>query len=60
MLEKDSHNKTVEFQRQQYYDDRLFVLYLCTGKVEIEDDDNGATWTTIYHENPPKIISGVL
>jgi len=43
--------KTINFQGQEYFDDRLFVLYLCAGKVEIED---GAIWTTIYHENPPE------
>lgn len=33
-----------------YYDDRLFVLYVCLGTVEIEDE---LVTTTIYHENPP-------
>ena len=46
--------KTFEFQGQSYFDDRLFVLYLCPGKVEIEEGDAGAVWTSIYHENPPK------
>jgi len=46
--------KTIEFQGQNYFDDRLFVLYLCAGTVEIEDDKDGVAWTKIYHENPPK------
>ena len=45
--------RTVKFQGQEYFDDRIFVLYLCAGKVEIEDGEEGAVWTTIYHENPP-------
>lgn len=40
-----------EFQGRLYYDDRLFVLYLCKGTVEI--DSAGVVFTTIYHENPP-------
>lgn len=46
--------KTIKFDGQNYYDDRLFVLYLCPGKVEIEDGDGGAVWTSIYYENPPE------
>lgn len=45
--------KTIQFQGQEYFDDRLFVLYLCAGQVEIEDGEEGAVWTSIYHENPP-------
>lgn len=45
--------KTIKFQGQEYFDDRIFVLYLCAGKVEIEEGEEGAVWTTIYHENPP-------
>ena len=46
-----SQSKTIEFQGQKYFDDRLYVLYLCAGKVE--SDKSGSVWTTIYHENPP-------
>ena len=46
-------SKTIEFEGQKYFDDRLFVLYLCAGKVKI-DDKEGVVWTEIYHENPPK------
>ncbi len=49
-----NQSKTIEFQGQNYFDDRLFVLYLCPGKVEIEDGDDGAVWTSLFHENPPK------
>ena len=45
--------KTIKFQGQEYFDDRIFVLYLCAGKVEIEEGEEGSVWTTIYHENPP-------
>ncbi len=48
------NKETFEYQGQKYFDDRLFVLYLCTGTVEIEDGENGSVWTRIYHENPPK------
>mgnify|MGYP001594647092 CR=1 FL=1 len=44
---------TIQFQGQEYFDDRLFVLYLCKGTVEIEPDDEGVVWTKIYHENAP-------
>ncbi len=47
-------SKTVEFQGENYFDDRLFVLYLCEGEVETTPDSDGVIWTTIYHENPPK------
>lgn len=46
--------QTIQYNGQQYFDDRLFVLYLCAGKVEIEDGDKGAVWTTIFNENPPE------
>lgn len=46
--------ETIKYQGQGYFDDRLFVLYLCVGTVEIEDGEDGAVWTTIYHENPPE------
>ena len=42
--------KTVEFKGQQYYDDRLFVLYLVPGTVVGSGD---FIRTTIYHTNPP-------
>lgn len=48
-----NQSETIKFQGQEYFDDRIFVLYLCAGKVEIEDGEEGAVWTTIYHENPP-------
>lgn len=38
----------IKFQEQEYFDDRMFVLYLCKGKVEIKSD--GFVTTTIYHE----------
>ena len=39
------------FQGRQYHDDRLFVLYLCRGTIEINAD--GHIETTIYHDEPP-------
>lgn len=42
------------FQGQEYFDDRMFVLYLCKGQVEIEPGDDGAVWTRIFHENAPE------
>lgn len=39
-----------EFNGQLYYDDRLFLLHLCPGTVDIEGD---LVTTTIYHENAP-------
>jgi len=41
----------ITFQGEQYFDDRLFVLYLCKGKVELESD--GLIATTIYHDSAP-------
>lgn len=46
-----NQSKTINFQGQEYFDDRLFILYLCKGKVEIESD--GVAVTSIYHENAP-------
>jgi hypothetical protein len=43
----------IEFNENKYFDDRIFVLYLCKGTVKIEPNDDGAVWTTIYHESPP-------
>ena len=45
--------KTISFQGQEYFDDRLYVLYLCKGTVEIEPDGDGVVWTKIYHEQAP-------
>lgn len=44
----------IEFNGDSYFDDRLFVLYLCPGNVEIEERKDGAVWITIYHENYPE------
>ncbi|MCG2687459.1 hypothetical protein L6260_01495 [Candidatus Parcubacteria bacterium] len=49
-----NQSKTTEFQGHKYFDDRMFVLYLCKGTVEIEPDDDGAVWTKIYHEKAPE------
>jgi hypothetical protein len=38
------------FNGQLYYDDRLFLMHLCLGTIEIEGD---LVTTTIYHENAP-------
>ena len=43
--------KATEFQGQQYYDDRSFVLYLC--KAVIETALDGVVTTTIYHDQAP-------
>lgn len=44
----------INFQGKEYFDDRLFVLYLCRGIVEFSYDENGnIVWTTIFHENAP-------
>ena len=42
----------IEFNGHSYFDDRLYVTYLCKGTVEISPDDGVAT-TTIYHEQTP-------
>ncbi len=39
------------FNGEIYCDDRMFVLYLCKGTVDIDDD---LITTTIYHEEAPK------
>ena len=49
-----NQTKTIEFQGQEYFDDRIFVLYLCKGSVEIEPDNDGVIWTTVYHEQAPQ------
>jgi len=49
-----NQSKTIEFEEQQYFDDRMYLLYLCAGNVEVEDSVDGAIWTSIYHENPPE------
>ena len=38
------------FNGQLYYDDRLYLLYLCLGTIDIEGN---LVTTTIYHENAP-------
>ncbi len=45
-----NESETIKFQGQNYFDDRLFVLYLCKGTVEIEPNEDGVVWTKIYHE----------
>lgn len=42
----------ISFQGDLYYDDRLFVMHLCKGKVTIAND--GVITTTIYHNNAPE------
>ncbi len=42
----------IEFDGHSYFDDRLYVSYLCKGTVRIDPDDGVAT-TTIYHEQTP-------
>src|SRR3989338_2081394 len=39
------------FEGKEYFDDRLFVMYLCKGKVDPESD--GLIATTIYHDSAP-------
>jgi len=46
-----------EFDGHTYYDDRLFLLHLCLGTVEIDDE---LVTTTIYHENAPPEASWCL
>jgi hypothetical protein len=41
----------MNFQGQEYYDDRMFVLYLVPGLVE---EDSQFVRTIIYHNNPPE------
>ncbi len=52
MMNKNSEK--CNFEGQEYFDDRLFVLYLCKGTVEIETGEDGLVWTRIYHEEDPK------
>jgi hypothetical protein len=40
-----------EFDGRLCYDDRMFVLHLCLGTVDMDDE---LVTTTIYHENPPR------
>lgn len=47
-------NLTTEYQGTNYFDDRLFVLYVCASKVEIQNGIESVVLTTIYHENPPQ------
>lgn len=47
-------SEKIEFQGQEYFDDRIYVLYLCEGTVEIEPGPDGAVWTKIYHEKVPE------
>ena len=49
---KSSMPKMISFQEKLYYDDRLFVLHLCKGKVDVAPD--GLITTTVYHENAPE------
>jgi len=42
---------TISFQGREYFDDRMFVLYLCKGKVTVLPDNT--VKTKIYHEDPP-------
>lgn len=41
----------INFQGQSYFDDRLYVLYLCKATAKINSD--GLVSSTIYHEGPP-------
>lgn len=43
------NEKLIEYDGQKYFDDRLFVLYLCKGVVE--EDQDGLISTKIYHNN---------
>lgn len=43
----------IKFDGEAYFDDRLYVLYLCKGIVS-EGEHDGTVVTTIYHEQPPK------
>ena len=46
-----SINYTINFQGDDYFDDRLFVSHLCKSTVNIQQD--GFVVTTIYHEEAP-------
>ncbi len=52
-MNKHKNSEKFNFQGQEYFDDRLFVLYLCKGTVEIEKGEDGHVWTKIYHEKEP-------
>lgn len=41
----------IKFQEQLYFDDRLYVLYLCKATAQFNPD--GHIMTTIYHEEAP-------
>lgn len=43
--------KTIKYNGEEYFNDRLFVLYLCKGEVAPESD--GLIAITIYHEQAP-------
>lgn len=51
MINNMKQSKAINFQGTDYFDDRIFVLYLCPGTVETKDDRTVAT--TIYHEQIP-------
>ncbi len=42
----------IEFQEQSYFDDRLYILYICKVTVKFNPDD-GLISTTIFHEETP-------
>lgn len=42
---------TIEFEGNEYFDDRMFVFHIC--KCVVEEAENGLTATTVFHENPP-------
>ncbi|MBK8464917.1 MAG: hypothetical protein IPL32_03720 [Chloracidobacterium sp.] len=43
----------ISFKGQEYFDDRLFIFYLCKAEVDEKPDGDGVIWTTIYHEQAP-------
>lgn len=45
-------DNTIKFQGQDYFDERLFVLHLCEGTVNIQSD--GIVVTTIFHDQAPQ------
>lgn len=44
-------SKSMKFDGKEYFDDRLFVLHVCPGIVEIQLD--GVAITTIFLDKPP-------
>lgn len=44
-------SNSAEFQGQTYFDDRLYVSYLCKAMIETAPD--GMVTTTIYHNEAP-------